>query len=313
MARIVKIKPIPRSGGAHQFTLSSSLRKAGLSRVPSTKFTITPYYDLNFKKYWTGLDEEASEIMKMSDDKERKNEQDRIQKLRDKLEKSTGLELGARSDYYRNISNPKEPNTPTGYGLVDGENVFNLDVPDQYITFLWLSKHPQICRSLKDWDQGNCDPRCVWYIENVIEETELKVNKKKEQNKAAGALEKLSGVKRKKIAIIIDNLGVTYKTSDDEVYAILDDYIKDGDIKNVQKFLSLTQVSDEVLDGKYLAKACINESILVRFGAGIIRECETCPPVANSFEELEIAFADPAKQELYIVYAEKLKKYINSI
>ena len=53
--------------------------------------------------------------------------------------------------------------------------------------------------------------------------------------------------------IIIDNLGITYKTTDDEVYATLDDYIKEGDLKNVQKFLSLTQVSDEVLDGKYLA------------------------------------------------------------
>ena len=313
MARIVKIKPIPRSGAAHQFTLSSSLRKAGLSRVPSTKFTITPYYDLNFKKYWNGLDEDASDIMRISDEKERKKEQVRIKDLRERLENVTGLELNPRSDYYRNVSNPKEPNTPTGYALVDGDNIFNLDIPDQYITFLWLSKHPQICKSLKDWDEGNCDPSCIWYIENIVEETELKVSKKKEQNKAAVELEKMSVGKRKKIAIIIDNLGIGLTTNDDEVYTILDDYIKEGDLKKVQYFITLSQLPDDVLNGKYLAKACLTEGLLRKFGGGIIRETELGPAVANSFEELETILADVSQQEVYIVYADKLKKHISSL
>ena len=42
--KIVKIKPIPKKGGMHEFTLQSSLRKGGLSRVPGT--TVNIEYDI---------------------------------------------------------------------------------------------------------------------------------------------------------------------------------------------------------------------------------------------------------------------------
>lgn len=310
MSRIVKIKPIPKKGGSHQFTMQSSLRKAGLSRVPGTNFIISPYFDLNFNKYWTGLDEDILSIERMSDEKAKKAEKERIKKLREQLEKATGHELTPRGTYYKRIANPTEPNTKAGWALKDGENIFDLDIPEQYITFLWLSAHPQIAKSLSDWEKGICDPKCHWYIENVVAEVDAKVSKKKEQNKAVINLEKMTENKRRKVAIILGSLGITYRTSNEEVYTTLDDYLRESDLKTVQEFNSLVAISDEILDGKYLAKALLNEGLVRRFGGGVIRETETSPALANSFEEFETLLADPGQQEIYIIYSEKLKNHL---
>lgn len=310
MARIVKIKPIPKKGGVHDFTLSRSLRKAGLSRVPGTSFIISPYFDNSFNKYWTGLDEDFRAIEKISDEKVKKVEKERLKKLKKQLEDATGIELSPRSDYYKKVAAPTEPNTKAGFALKDGENVFNLDIPEQYITYLWLSVHPQIAKSLKDWENGLCDPKCHWYIENITEEIDAKVSKKKEQNKGVVNLEKISENKRRKIAVVIGDLGIGYRTSNEEVYTILDDYIRDSKLEAVQEFNNYCAMSDEILDAKYLAKCLLNEGLVRRFGGGVIRETESSPALANSFEEFETLLSDPSQQEVYIVYSEKLKNYL---
>jgi hypothetical protein len=69
-------------------------------------------------------------------------------------------------------------------------------------------------------------------------------------------------------------------------------------------------MSDDILDGKYLAKCLINEGIVRRFGGGVIRETETSPALANSFEEFEMVLSDPSQQEIYLIYSEKLKNYL---
>jgi hypothetical protein len=313
MDKIVKIKPLPKKGGQHQFTLQSSLRRGGLSRVPGTVVTLTPYYDQNFKKYWTGLDEEFKKINSIPDEKEREKEKERIKKLRVMLEEETGLDLTARSDYYRNISSPKEASSRVGYSLRDGENTFNLAIPEQYITFLWLSNHPEVASSLQAWEKGLCPSHINWYVENVVEERELKVSKKKEQNKAAVGLENTSDNKRRKIGLIIGELGITSRTAAEDVYNILDDYIKTEGVgtKYIDTFNTLTSLSDDIIEAKYLVKSLMQEGLVRKFVGGIIRECETCPPIAQSEDELELKFSDPAEQDLYIAYSEKLKNHLS--
>ena len=313
MNKIAKIKPIPKKGGMHQFTMQSSLRKNGLSRVPGTRVTITPYFDQNFKKYLTGLDEDSKKINLMPDEKEMKNEKARVKKLREKLEFETGLSLDPRSEYYKLIAAPVDANTKVGYSLQDGENVFNLSIPEQHITFLWLSNHPDVCPSLEHWEKGLCSPAVHWYVENLQEEVEQKVSKKREQNQAAVILEKLSDLKRRKIGIIIGTLGITHKTSNEEIYTLLDDFIKANEVglKNVQQFTTLASLSDDVLNAKWLAKSLMQEAVVKRFAGGVIRETELSPAIAPSFEEFEVLLADPANQDLMLVYTEKLKKSIS--
>jgi hypothetical protein len=313
MDKIVKIKPLPKKGGQHQFTLQSSLRRGGLSRVPGTVVTLTPYYDQNFKKYWTGLDEEFKKINSIPDEKEREKEKERIKRLRVILEEETGLDLTARSDYYRNISSPKEPNSRVGYSLKDGENIFNLAIPEQYITFLWLSNHPEVAPSLQAWEKGLCPSHINWYVENIVEERELKVSKKKEQNRAAVGLENTSDNKRRKIGIIIGDLGITSRTAAEDVYNILDDYIKTEGVgtKYIDTFNTLTSLSDDIIEARYLVKSLMQEGLVRKFVGGIVRECETCPAIAQSEEELELKFSDPAEQDLYISYSEKLKNHLS--
>ena len=313
MDKIAKIKPIPKKGGMHQFTMQSSLRKEGLSRVPGTKVTITPYFDNNFKKYRTGLDEESKKVNNIPDDKERTAEKKRIKALRDKLENETGLDLTARSEYYKNVAAPKDNNTKVGFSLSDGENVFNLSIPEQHITFLWLSNHPDICPSLEHWEKGLCSPSVHWYVENIQEEVEQKVSRKREQNQAAVILEKLSDLKRRKIGIIISTLGITHKTSNEEIYTSLDDYIKANEVglKHVKEFTTLSALSDDVLNAKWLAKSLMQEGIIRRFTGGVIREGEFSPALASSFEEFELMLSEPSNQEVMLVYTEKLKKHIS--
>jgi hypothetical protein len=311
--KVVKIKPIPKKGGMHEFTLQSSLRRGGLSRVPGTSVIVTPYYDINFKKYHTGLDEESKKINSILDDEERESEKNRIRKLREMLEFETGLELTPRSEYYKNVAAPKEPNSRVGYSLKDGENVFNLAIPEQYITFLWLSNHPDIAPSLEHWEKGLCLPSVNWYVENVEVELESKASKKKEQNKAAVSLESMSETKRKKLAIIIGDLGITTRSLADEVYTTLDDYIKAEGVglKHIKEFNKLTSLSDDVIESKYLARLLMQEGLLKIFPGGVIRECESCPSIAQSYDELEQLFADPTQQDLYIAYSEKLKNHLS--
>jgi hypothetical protein len=274
---------------------------------------VTPYYDINFKKYHTGLDEESKKINSILDDEERESEKNRIRKLREMLEFETGLELTPRSEYYKTVAAPKEPNSRVGYSLKDGENVFNLAIPEQYITFLWLSNHPDIAPSLEHWEKGLCLPSVNWYVENVEVELESKASKKKEQNKAAVSLENMSETKRKKLAIVIGDLGITTRSLADEVYTTLDDYIKTEGVglKHIKEFNKLTSLSDDVIESKYLARLLMQEGLLKIFPGGVIRECENCPSIAQSYDELEQLFADPTQQDLYIAYSEKLKNHLS--
>lgn len=310
-SKVGKISIIPKDYSSGFPTMEKSLREKGMSRMPGTVRMLFPYRDLN-GRYRTGLDEHAPRIMKIDDERERKEEQRRIREMRESLQKRTGLDLSPNSDYYNYTTKKPSGAKVEPVKLADGENIFNLDDPWQAITYAWLSVHPTIASSFQAWERGEYPPDTQYYIVNEDVEEQIVYKKKKTANDAIIRFDSWSLEKRKKVARLMD-LPVTDDTKEGAVYNMVDNFLKLTQVNvgthkgadPIKIFTSYANLKDEVLEIKDLVDQAFKHNIYKEKKGGRVYEGEL--EVYLNREELVDHLLDDANQADRLELERKLK------
>lgn len=311
MGKIGKINIIPKDFGNAFPTMEKSLRERGLSRMPGTVQMKFPYRDLN-GRYRTGLDENASRIVRIEDENIRRAEQRRIRDLRKELEEKTGLDLSPTSDYYNYTTKKPLGAKVEPLKLRDGENIFNLDDPWQAITYYWVSAHPTIASSLQAYERGEYPADTQYYVVNEEVEDDILYRKKKTANDAIIKFDSWSLEKRRKVARLLD-LPVGDDTKEGTVYNMVDTFLKSSQVTvGVHKgadpisiFASYANLKDDVLEIKDLVDQAFKHNIYKEKKGGRVYEGEL--EVFMNRDEMVDHFLDDNNQNDRLELERKLK------
>lgn len=308
--KIGKISIIPKDYDGAFPTMEKSLRQKGMSRGPGTMKMMFPYKELS-GKYRTGLDENAKSILKITDDVLRKSEQKRIIELRERLQRETGVDLSPTSEYYNHSS--KRPGVHVQVvSLADGDNIFNLTDPWQYITYLWLSADPRIAASLAAYERGEYPHDTQYYVNDEDVESAVQYKKKKTANDAVVKFDSWSLEKRRKIARLLD-LPVSENTREEVVYNLVDNLLKSSQIPSgahkgqdpIKVFTLYADLRDDVLYVKDMVEQAFKHHIYREKKGGRIYEGEL--EVYRDKQELIDHLTDTENQEDLLDLEKKLK------
>lgn len=312
MGKFGKISSIKKEYGSSMST-DASLAKNGFSRIPGTMVFKYPYKELD-GKYRTGLDPNAAYIKRIQDDTARQIEIDRVTKLKDKLEKALGVDLGPHSKFWNaslSVSNHDMTHVQ-GEKLMDGDNFYDLSQPMKELAFSWLRVHPTIASSYQAWERGEFGSETQFYVVDDDIENQVVYKKKIEINKAIAAFLEMSPEKRKKIARLL-GCPVTEETKEDVVYNLVDDILKKTELKNgthkglnpVKVFNQFAELKENILHVKDLVKQAISHSVY-RYGAsGRIMRGEF--EMAKSEDDLVKFLVDEDNQEDLLLLEKEIK------
>lgn len=259
MGRIGKISPIrkkyPTGEKSVEATLANTYNK---NRLPGTGITKFPYRNGD-GSYRTGLEDKPEE--------------------RERLEKALRVDLSPTSDFYNYTSSAIQKVNPLR--LKDEDNIFNLDDPEQAVTFYWLSAHPTIASSWEAWDRGDYPSDTQFFVNNDDVEAEKQYEKDMAESKAINILNSLSADKLRKVARLLG-----YPVSDDskpehvfpKIYAFIKEgMIKSGPYKNqssIAKFNQVVSLGDETLHITDLVEKGIRFNIFRQSTGGRIMKGE---------------------------------------
>jgi len=308
---IGKITPVTYEPDKKIKSMTNSLAAAGKSRYPGTGMYFFPKKFPN-GRYATGLDENATSILSIQDEKLRKQIQEEVKQKRKRLEDATGFNLAPDSPYWNySLYTDQDQAHVQPVKLYDKKNVFDLTNPINEVTFTWLKECDYIAPSYEDYMSGRFGPDIRFYVEDDEVETTIKFNRKKEINDAVIANNKLTPDKRKKIAVLL-GLHVAENASDDAVFVILDDYIKEADTKrntkltsNVRQFMDLISVEAKLLNIKYTIKEALDYNVYRTRVGGSIYEGET--RIADNESDLVIKLSNPDMQEDLLLLQRQVK------
>ena len=266
MGKTGKISSIKREYNMNDVSFESSLSRNGYSRFPGTGVRFEVFKEPN-GDYRTGLNEKASYLSKL-DPETRKVEQARIIETRERLEELSGLDLGPRSDYYKDRNNPDREFKASLVRLKEGDNIFDLSDVWKAIDYEWLKVHPLIASSYSAYERGEYDPSVQFYVNDDNVEEEIKYKKKTLINKAIVTLDAMSLEKRKKVARLL-GIPVTDNSKEHVVYNSLDSFIKnstivDGDYKGsnpVDLFNKFATMDEKLINVKDLVGLAIKHAI----------------------------------------------------
>lgn len=313
MAKIGKISVIPKDYSGAFPTMEKSLRERGMSRAPGTVRMLFPSKELN-GRYRTGLDENASYIMKIENVEDRKIEQERVKKLRKELEEKTGLDLSPTSSYYSYIRKRGEEAAikVLPVSLQDGDNLFNLDDPWQMITYSWLRVDPRIASSLAAYERGDYSHETQYYINDEEVESTVQYRKKKTANDAIIKFDSWSLDKRKKVARLLD-LPVSDDTREEMVYNMVDNFLKAQQVSTgvhkgadpIRVFSSYANLKDDLLYVKDIVEQAFRNNLYKEKKGGRVYEGEL--EIFKSKEELVEHLLDSDNQEDLLGLEQKLK------
>lgn len=316
MAKIGKISTIKKADlNSNVQSLENSLAQKGLTRLPGTGVTMTPFKELD-GKYRTGLDAEASYIKRIKDPTEKELEIERVIALKTKLEYALGdIDLGSRSKFwnYGLAENQDDDGHVRPIKLLDGDNYFDLDAPYKELAFSWLRVHPSIATSYQAFERGDFSADTKFYVVDEDIESSIIYKKKSLVNKAISKFEALGPDKKKKIARLL-GLPVTENTKEEIVYNLIDTILKQGEFKTgsyqgmspIDIFNRFADMNDGLLTIKDLVEQAITHSIYrVNKGSGKVYEGEF--EVAIDKEELVKFLANDDNQEDLITLEQKLK------
>lgn len=316
MAKIGKISTIKNADpNSSVQSLQNSLAQKGLTRLPNTGVTMTPYKEMD-GKYRTGLDPEASYIKRIKDLTERELEIERVTELRTKLEYAVGdIDLGPRSKFwnYGLAENQDDDTHIRPIKLLDGDNYFDLENSYKELAFSWLRVHPSIATSYQAWERGDFSADTKFYVVDDDAESTLVYKKKSLVNKAIAKFEYMSPDKKKKIARLL-GLPVTEDTKEMVVYNQIDTILKQVEFKSgsyqgmnpIDIFNRFADMKDGLLTIKDLIEQAITHSIYrVNKSNDKIYEGEF--EVAIDKEELAKFLANDDNQEDLITLEQKLK------
>jgi len=83
--------------------------------------------------------------------------------------------------------------------FLHGDNLYDLDVPIQEISFAWLRVHPTIASSYQAWERGEYPADTQFYVVNDDIESALVYKKKQKINKAIIKFDSMSPEKKRKV------------------------------------------------------------------------------------------------------------------
>lgn len=318
---IAIIKPIPVTYSPGVFTVSNSYAQHGYNRQPGAGVGYPPIMSAQTGKYLTGLDENALEILNMlnSPDPEKKREGERIQKeikeRRERLEASTGLDLGPRSDYYTKMYEPGFYNTnrvAKKIKLYDRENTFNFSDPHEEISYWWLTQNRElIAPSLIAWRSGK-HGKAQFYIENSEEEAEITYQKNMSMSDAVKKLSQMAIDVRKKTAKLL-GIGISENDNELVVYNKLYEFIMTGIIDrkhinyggqlSVDVFNRIANLSSPVMNAKYMVQTALELRIYTKRN-GVLYEGPEL--IAKSEEELIDILASSNRTAEYLALEIKI-------
>jgi hypothetical protein len=315
MRKIGKISVIKREYTSSQLqTMQSGLAAKGYTRVPGTGVFKVPYKELD-GKYRTGLDPDATYIKRINDPLQQELEIKRVTDLRDKLSKALpSLDLSPTSQFWNySLSNSTSDFSHVqSVKLMDGDNLYDLSVAFQELTFAWLRVHPTIASSYQAWKRGEYPADTQFYVHDEEIETEITFSKKRAINKAIEDFNNMTPEKRRRIARLL-GLPVTEDTKDGIVYNTVDDLLKQTEIKTgkykglspVKIFADFANMKEDLIKVKDLVKQAIAHSIYRVKPSGKIYEGEY--EVAKDEDDLVKHLIDEDHQDDLITLEGKLK------
>lgn len=271
MGKQVKVSPIKKNYPTNFKTFESSLSDKGFARSPGTKRYLMPKVEAD-GRYRTGLDKTAQYIRKMSE-AEQKAEFKFIDETMAKLkEVYPDTDFGPRSPVWNAFSQSK---IKVEYVPLSNDT-FTLNTEDSVLsllTYCWIRVHPDIARSLEEFERGSC-PECQYYLANEEAENRSLYQKKKKINKAIVTFEELSPTKQKQIARLM-GLPITDDSTEEAVYNMVDNTLKkpefdSGELKGrstLGLFDELVKLTDDRLRVKDLVEQAIRHNIY-RKGTG---------------------------------------------
>ena len=315
MCKIGKISTIKKEYNSSQLqTLQSGLASQGMTRIPGTGVFKYPYKELD-GKYRTGLDPEAGYIKRIQDPTEKELEIERVTKLRDKLQAALGdVDLGPRSKFwnYGLSTGLNDSLHVKAVKLLDGDNLYDLSIPIQELSFAWLRVHPTIASSYQAWERGEFPANTQFYVVNDEIESAIVYKKKQSINKAIIKFDAMSPDKKRKVARLL-GLPVTSNTKEEVVYNQVDNMLKQSEMKSgaykglnpVEVFNRFADMKDNLLHIKDLIKEAIQHSIYRVKPSGKIYEGDY--EVAMDEDELVKYLVDEDHQDDLLVLEKKLK------
>lgn len=265
MSNLKKISSVVRKG-VDPNSYKGSLSKYNMNRFPGTLNRKVPYLESD-GRYRTGLDPNAAYIDKLPEG-EREQERTRVTKLMEKAKDLLGdIDFGPRSDYYTKMTIGDEMGTPLRAPIAvlkDGDNLYNIDIPEDLVTFAYLRVHPDIAPSMGAVLTGNY-PKAVYFVNDDEVEDEESSKSKRSVNKAISYLDNLTVVKMKKVGRQL-GLPFTENTSENSVYVALDNFIKASEElktrKNADLFIKFCEMKDENLAIRDTLKEALQYQVL---------------------------------------------------
>ena len=314
MGKLGKISTIRRDYNSNLQTLQSGLAAKGMTRIPGTGVFKYPYKELD-GKYRTGLDPDAGYIKRIQDPTEKELEIERVTKLKEKLQAALGdIDLGPRSKFwnYGLSTGVNDTLHVKAVKLLDGDNLYDLSLPIQEISFAWLRVHPTIASSYQAWERGEYPADTQFYVVNDEIESQIVYKKKQSINKAIIKFDSMSMEKKRKVARLL-GLPVTSDSKEEVVYNLVDNMLKQSEVKSgtfkglnpVEVFSRFADMKDNLLHIKDLIKQAIQHSIYRVKPSGKIYEGDY--EVAMDEDELVKYLVDEDHQDDLLVLEKKLK------
>ena len=315
MGKIGKIATIKKDYSKSDMqTMQQGLANKNLTRVPGTGVFKYPYKELD-GKYRTGLDPDASYIRRISDPLERELEVKRVTELKNKLQEALGdIDIGPRSPFWNYSLSTSTNDTMhvQPYKLTDGINVFDLSVPFQELTFSWLRVHPTIASSFQAWEGGDYPADTQFYVMDDDVENAILFKKKQSINKAIAKFDSMTPDKKKKVARLL-GLPVTDNSTEEVVYNLVDNVLKDLEFKSgkyqglstIEVFNRFADMNDGLLHVRDLVKQAIAHSVYRIRPNGNIYEGEF--EVAKDEDDLVKTLMDEDNQDMLLMLDTKLK------
>lgn len=230
-------------------------------------------------KIKTGLDENALEVLAITDTKKRKAEQERIKKEREELERLLGVELNPHSSYWDKFF----------IALNDEERSLDPANPLDRVIERFLVANAYVAPSLEAISEDDRYINCIFYLYRKEEETTKKAEKQKFYDKAKAKLsilEEENPSKLKMVASYIFGFNAQADISVETAYTKLADFlevpVESQRKKNVQLFMDTVEKTVEQLKTKLILDKAIKKRIVSSRG-GIYRRGDLV--LGNSYEE----------------------------
>ncbi len=296
-----KLSPIKKTYSSEIQSVEKSLADKGLYRAPGTFRVFTPSkFGINYK---TGIDKKAQYMQRLqkSYPEKYKEEVEFIDMALDKLQNFYGkdIDFSPTSDVWNAYSDKEGLHiTPVKAGNED--IYFDFNDPMGFLNYCWIRVENTVAPSLEAFNRGDY-PDAQYYIADDEAENKLAYNRKKIVNKAIVDFEGLSVTKKRRVSRLM-GLPVTDETSEEQVYILMDNALKQSEFKDgvhrglstVNVFNDIVQLSDDKIEITDLVNQALNYNIY-RIGVGG-KITEGGKTIAQTKEELIEFLSEDANQ-----------------